>query len=168
MQDDFQLTSEQVDAGIEAWLAWEERDDYHRANLIRDVVTAVRRSGPWRPLEAETIVKIENCESVPPNTTPDWASKRAKEILDQWWWGAEQEAMRSMDPEYLNYLKGRTELGRAAKEFMVEHVAAGLRKEREFGAQEIKAMLRGRVVDYLETRYGFSGDVIEGVKRKFL
>jgi len=57
----------------------------------------------------------------------DWAEKKAREVLDRWWVEVNQEALRSLEPEYLNYLRGRTELTRLVRDVMVEHVADALR-----------------------------------------
>ena len=58
----------------------------------------------------------------------DWAEKKAREVLDRWWVEVNEEALRSLKPEYLNYLNGRNELTRLVKDAMVRHVAGAFRE----------------------------------------
>ncbi len=57
----------------------------------------------------------------------DWAEKKAREVLDRWGREVTEEAMRSMDPEYLKRLGERGDFTKLVAEVWVEHVAQALR-----------------------------------------
>lgn len=70
--------------------------------------------------------------NIPPRIAKEFAvdeyEKRAREVLDQWADDAQQEALMSLDPEYLKRLEARGAFTCAVKEHMIEHVAAAIKE----------------------------------------